>query len=195
MNAPHFLKEFKVMLCCLDCFKDSILDKNTLAPFHWAIHLTIEWIFKEFFHHHFHFLCCKKTYKWGSKSLPLEEEGTHSPLSSWCFVFIYRSSLKHWWHGSFCSCYLYVLMFMILIFIASISLIINYSFCFSFSNSFLYSCPAQQTQLSLKAPLICSPRWRKRRNRLVTPLGKVMKFLPHLGLFFSNFSLFNLQVH
>jgi hypothetical protein len=32
-------------------------------------------------------------------------------------------------------------------------------------------------------------------NKLATILGKMYQFLPHLGLFFFPFSLFNLQVH
>jgi hypothetical protein len=51
MIAPHFFKEFKVMLCYLYFFEESILDKSILAPLHWKIHLTIEWICEEFFHH------------------------------------------------------------------------------------------------------------------------------------------------
>jgi hypothetical protein len=41
MDAPHFLKEFKVMLCCLYCFEESILDTSILEPLHWTIHLTV----------------------------------------------------------------------------------------------------------------------------------------------------------
>jgi hypothetical protein len=40
--------------------KDSLFDNNTLAPFHRAIHLSIEGMCLEFFHHHSNFLIVRR---------------------------------------------------------------------------------------------------------------------------------------
>jgi hypothetical protein len=59
------------------------------------------------------------------------------------------------------------------------------------STAFMLSRP----NWACKHPLFAHQGDEKGAKILATPLGIGIKFLPHLGLFFSSFSLFNLQVH
>jgi hypothetical protein len=73
----------------------------------------LEWISKEFFHHfHFPFQSCKKSLLVVSTSPPLEEEGTHGPLASRCFLSLISAlSLVTWVSLFFLSLCPYVYKF------------------------------------------------------------------------------------
>ena len=144
MKKHHFLKEFHVMLCCLDCFKDSLLDNNTLAPFHWAIHPSLEWICFEFFHHHSHFLIVRRASLWGPQEPSFGGRRNHSSLSSLCFGFHQLISLKTLVILVFCVCYFFFHMLIVLV---CFYLILVYSFIVLFltlSTTAVMLCKTQQ---------------------------------------------------
>ena len=146
MKKHHFLKEFHVMLCYLDCFKDSLLDNNTLAPFHWAIHLSLEWICFEFFHHHSHFLIVRRASLWGPQEPSFGGRRNHSSLSSLFFDFINRLAQKHWLYWSCCLCYFFFHMLIVLV---CFNLILAYSFVVLFLTLSSTAVMPSKTQLGM----------------------------------------------